>query len=300
MSRVLITGGCGFIGSHLVDRLINDGHQVVVIDDESANNEIFYRNEKAINHKVDITNYNEIKDLFKEIDTVFHLAAESRLQPAILNPHRACSVNYMGTFNILESARVNNVRRVIYSSTSSAYGITNKPPLKESMPPDCLNPYSSTKVAAEDLCKVYTKLYGLNTVTFRYFNVYGNRMPCVGQYAPVIAIFLKQKQNNKPITVVGDGKQLRDFVHVDDVIEANMKAMKTSNEECFGSVFNVGSGENHSILEIAQMIGTEIAFVESRTGEALDNLSNIEKIKFMLDWSPKIKLKEWLEKNDNN
>lgn len=292
--RVLVTGGAGFIGSHIVDRLVNDGHEVMVIDDESANNEVFYWNDRSTNHKADITNYDEIVGIFKDIDVVFHLAAESRLQPAILNPHRACSVNYMGTFNVLQCARENNVRRVIYSSTSSAYGLSNDPPLKEGMPSDCLNPYSSTKVAAEDLCRMYTKLYGLPTITFRYFNVYGERMPSVGQYAPVMAIFLKQGKNREPLTVVGDGKQLRDFVHVSDIVEANVRAMETDNEKCFGNLFNVGSGVNHSILNIAKMMSDDIVFVDYRPGEATDNLSDISKIKVMLNWYPKIKLHEWI------
>ena len=299
--RVLVTGGAGFIGSHIVDRLVRDGHEVVVIDDESANNEVFYWNDRSTNYKADITNYNEIVGIFKDIDVVFHLAAESRLQPAILNPHRACSVNYMGTFNVLQCARENNVRRVIYSSTSSAYGLSNNPPLKESMPSDCLNPYSSTKVAAEDLCRMYTKLYGLPTITFRYFNVYGERMPSVGQYAPVMAIFLKQRKSGEPLTVVGDGKQLRDFVHVRDIVEANVMAMETDNEKCFGNLFNVGSGVNYSILNIAKMMSDNIVFTDYRLGEATDNLSDISKIKVMLDWHPKIKLHEWIgEMHDNN
>jgi len=299
--RVLVTGGAGFIGSHIVDRLVHDKHEVIVIDDESANNETFYWNDKSENYRADITNYGEIEGIFKNVDVVFHLAAESRLQPAILNPHRACSVNYMGTFNVLQSARENNVGRVIYSSTSSAYGLLNAPPLVEDMPPDCLNPYSSTKAAAEDLCRMYNKLYGLPTIMFRYFNVYGERMPSVGQYAPVMAIFLRQKARGEPLTVVGDGKQCRDFVHVKDVVEANIAAMKTDNEKCFGEIFNVGSGSHYSIVEIAKMISNDIMFAKERPGEALDNLSNIDKIKSMLGWYPSVKLHEWIwEIHDNN
>ena len=291
--RCLVTGGAGFIGSHLVDRLIEEKHEVVIIDDESSDNDLFYWNKDSKHVKCDITKYDKLVGHFEGIDIVFHLAAESRLQPAILNPERACYVNYIGTFNVLEASRKHNIKKVIYSSTSSAYGL-NTPPLSEDMKEDCLNPYAATKVSAETLCKVYNNLYGLNTITFRYFNVYGERMPDKGQYAPVIAIFLRQIKNNEPMTIIGDGIQKRDFIHVKDVVEANIKAMYTENENVYGKVYNVGSGKNNSILNISKMIGKNYIFLPFRDGEASDNLANIDKIKKDLQWQPTVDLEEWL------
>ena len=177
--KALVTGGNGFIGSHIVDALVNNEEfdEIRVIDNQSSDaHEQFYFNKssKVMNWVFDIGNYDLIKDLFKDIDVVFHLAAESRIQPAIQNPTLATKTNVSGTCNVLQAAREAGCDRVIYSSTSSAYGLKNKPPLKETMPNDCLNPYSVTKVAGEELCKMYTELFGLKTITFRYFNVYGD------------------------------------------------------------------------------------------------------------------------------
>ena len=207
MQKVIVTGGAGFIGSNLVDRLVSDKYKVIVIDNESAEcNEEFYYNEKAEYHKLDIEDYDAIEPLFKGVDYVFHLAAESRIQPTLERPVKACMTNIIGTCNVLEASRRNGIKRVMYSSTSSAYGLKNSIPLIETMHRDCLNPYSVTKVGAEDLCKMYYTLYGLECVIFRYFNVYGERQPLKGQYAPVVGLFLEMKKAGKPMTVVGDGK----------------------------------------------------------------------------------------------
>ncbi len=203
--KALVTGGAGFIGSNLVDRLIDMNWEVVVIDNESAEcNEKFYWNDLASNHKLDVCDYEKTRSLYTGVDYVFHLAAESRLQPAIKNPINAVTKNAVGTCTVLQCAREAKVKKVMYSSTSSAYGL-NKYPNYEIDPNDCLNPYSVSKVAGEELCKMYTNLYGLKTIIFRYFNVYGERSPTTGQYAPVIGIFLRQKNSNQPLTIVGDG-----------------------------------------------------------------------------------------------
>ena len=188
--KALVTGGAGFIGSNLVDRLIADGHTVTVIDNESADsNEQFYWNPLAQNYNYDVRDYTMVRKLYEGQDAVFHLAAEARIQPTIEDPLKAFENNMIGTATVLECARVCGVKRVVYSSTSAAYGISNTPPLSETMPTDCLNPYSVSKVAGEEMCKMYARLYGMETVTFRYFNVYGERQPLRGQYAPVIGIF---------------------------------------------------------------------------------------------------------------
>ena len=296
MQKVIVTGGAGFIGSNLVDRLINDGFDVTVIDNESAEcNEEFYHNYKAKYHKIDIENYDEIEPLFKGIDYVFHLAAESRIQPTLERPVKACMTNYIGTCNVLEASRRNNIKRVMYSSTSSAYGLKNSIPLRESMQRDCLNPYSVTKVGAEDLCKMYYTLYGLECVIFRYFNVFGERQPLKGQYAPVVGLFLEMKKSGKPMTVVGDGLQTRDYTYVGDVVEANMLAMSTDNKDSFGGIYNVGSGINHSVLDLVEMIGGKHIHLPSREGEARHTLADIGKIMLDLNWEPKVTIKKWIK-----
>lgn len=293
--KVIVTGGAGFIGSNLVDKLLEMDHEVVVIDNQSAEcNEQFYWNSKAKNHRLDICNYESTRSLYDGIDFVFHLAAESRLQPAILNPIEAVTKNVVGTCTVLQCAREAGVKSVIYSSTSSAYGL-NKYPNYETDPNDCLNPYSVSKVAGEELCKMYTNLYGLKTIIFRYFNVYGERSPTTGQYAPVIGIFLRQKNANEPLTIVGDGSQRRDFVHVHDVVNANILAALTNiPDEYYGQVYNIGSGENISILEIAKIISDNYVHIPSRDGEAKTTLSCIHKAKTLLNWQPNVKLLEWI------
>ena len=284
--KALVTGGNGFIGSHIVDRLVEENHEVVIIDDCSAEcNEQFYFNQAATNHKISICDSEKIESLFGGVDVVFHLAAESRIQPAILNPTHTAQVNFIGTLNVLQAARKHNVDRVIYSSTSSGYGLKNKPPLNEEMKKDCLNPYSVTKCAAEDLCVMYNNLFGLKTITLRYFNVYGDRQPLKGQYAPVVGLFLKQFKEGKPMTVVRDGQQRRDFTHVKDVVDVNYMAA-TTNENVFGEIFNVGSGVNYSIIELANMIGNDYIYLDSRPGEARETLADISKIKNLLEWEP--------------
>lgn len=297
MAKYLVTGGAGFIGSHLVEQLLENGHQVVVVDDESADcNEEFFWNDRAENHKVDITDYESLAPLFEGVKGVFHFAAEARIQPAIENPSRAASVNVLGTCNVLQAARTHGVERVIYSGTSSAYGLKNTPPLREDMPNDCLNPYSVTKVAGEELCKMYTRLFGLNTVILRYFNVYGERQPLKGQYAPVVGIFQRQVANGEAMTVVGDGEQRRDFTYVKDVANANFLAMTSENSEIFGETFNVGTGTNMSVLELAELIGNEVVHIPERLGEARATLADIGKIRSMLGWEPTISIQEWLTK----
>jgi UDP-glucose 4-epimerase len=294
--KSLVTGGAGFIGSNLVDLLLENGHEVIVIDNESSDaHENFYWNDQTTQSKADITDFAAIRPLFDGVDYVFHLAAESRIQPAILNPTYATEVNVVGTCNVLQACREAGVKRVVYSSTSAAYGLTNAPPLSEDMPRDCLNAYSITKCAGEDLVSMYYKLYGLETVNLRYFNVYGPRQPLKGQYAPVIGLFLRQKNAGEPMTIVGDGEQRRDFTYVGDVAMANYLAATSENSECLGQLFNVGTGTNYSVLELAQMIGGEYIHVEPRLAEARISLANNDKARSILGWEPTAVLSEWLQ-----
>ena len=289
--KCLVTGGAGFIGSNLVDKLLELGHEVTCIDNESSDaNETFYWNKQSKNYKLDICDYEKIISCFKDIECVFHLAAEARIQPSIKNPLKAVRSNILGTASVLQASRENGIKRVIYSSTSSGYGFNSVPNL-ENQPDDCLNPYSVSKVGAEKLCSMYTKLFGLKTIILRYFNVYGNREPIKGQYAPVIGIFKRQKNNGESLTIVGDGLQKRDFTNVKDVVQANiLSATKEIKEEFYGTVFNVGTGVNHSILEIAKMISDNYIFIEPRLGEMRETLANNEKIRKVLGWEPSVKL----------
>jgi UDP-glucose 4-epimerase len=290
---------------------VNDGHQVIVIDNESADcNEQFYYNPKAQNCKFDICDYKSTRPLYDGVDVVFHLAAESRIQPCIINPTKAVETNILGTSVVLQCAREAGVKRVVYSSTSASYGLKNNPPLKETMPMDCLNPYSVSKVAGEEMCKMYSKLYGMETVILRYFNVYGERQPLKGQYAPVVGIFLRQSQSGEQMTIVGDGEQRRDFTHVYDVVEANILSATFAAPQCtvqddgscksytnweWGQIYNIGNGVNYSMNQLADMIGGERVNIPPRVGEARHTLSDSTKAKRDLGWVPTVNLKEWIE-----
>lgn len=293
--KSLVTGGAGFIGSNLVDKLLEMGHEVIVIDNEHSDaHDQFYWNDKAQNYKYDIRDYENTRPLYDGVDYVFHIAAEARIQPAIENPIEAVSINSVGTCTVLQCSREAGVKRVMYSSTSSGYGM-NKSPNIETDPDDCLNPYSVSKVNGEKLCSMYTKLYGLPTICFRYFNVYGERQPLRGQYAPVIGIFLRQKAAGEKLTIVGDGNQRRDFTHVSDVVRANiMAAISNPDSEAFGQVYNVGTGTNYSIKQIARMIDHPTVNIAPRPGEARVSLANNQKIRKTFGWSPTVKLEEWL------
>jgi len=284
--KCLVTGGAGFIGSHIVDSLLAKGHEVVVIDNESSEvHDHFYFNDKATYHKLDIADYQATRSVYDGVDYVFHCAAESRIQPAILNPLLAIRTNTLGTGTVLQCSREAGVKKIMYSSTSSGYGLVNEPPLNETMPDDCLNPYSVSKVSGEKLCKMYNDLFGVKTVIFRYFNVYGHREPLKGPYAPVVGLFLRQHRAGQPLTIVPDGTQRRDFTHVEDVVQANLLAMEVDHEH-YGEVFNVGTGTNHSVLELAAMISDNTVEVEPRIGEAYITLANNQKIRDVLGWAP--------------
>jgi len=293
--KSLVTGGAGFIGSHIVDKLLDLGHEVIVIDNESAeSNEEFYWNDKAQNYKYDIRDYENTRPLYDGVDYVFHTAAEARIQPAILNPIEAVSINCVGTVTVLQCSRESGVKKVMYSSTSSGYGF-NEPPNDETQRDDCLNPYSVSKVSGEKLCSMYTNLFGLNTVIFRYFNVYGERSPISGQYAPVIGIFLRQKGDGESLTIVGDGEQRRDFTHVSDVVKANvLAATKEVDDSCYGHLYNVGNGVNYSINEIATAISDNQVNIPPRIGEARTTLADNTKLKTTFGWEPEVNLMDWI------
>ena len=292
----LVTGAAGFIGSNLVDYLLKHGHSVVCVDNESANNEKFHwshENGMVINVRGDITDYKFMKNVFSGVDYVFHLAAESRLQSAIQNPIEAVKKNCVGTTVMLQCAREAGVKRFVYSSTSSGYG-NNPYPNVETQPDDCLNPYSASKIAGEKFCKMYTELYGLETVVLRYFNVFGERSPARGQYAPVIGIFQRQRDAGEPLTIVGDGSQRRDFVHVEDVARANYLASLMPLKGHEGEVFNVGTGSAYSIQQIADAISDNQVHIGKRSGEMETTFADITKIGEVIGWKPEIDVIDWI------
>jgi UDP-glucose 4-epimerase len=294
--KSLVTGGAGFIGSHIVDRLINLGHKVIVLDNETSQvHDSFYYNNKAEYYKLDIVDYENTRPLYNGVDYVFHCAAESRIQPTILNPLGAIKTNTLGTGTVLQCAREAGVKKVMYSSTSSGYGLKNEPPLREDMPDDCLNPYSVSKVSGEKLCAMYTKLFGLKTVIFRYFNVYGEREPLRGPYAPVVGLFLRQRAAGESLTIVPDGTQRRDFTHVTDIVDANILAMNIDEHDHYGEIFNVGTGINHSVFELAAMISDKIKMIEPRRGEAYITLADNTKLRTVFGWNPSKKLEDYVK-----
>ena len=295
MTISIVTGGAGFIGSHIVEKLKRLDHMVVVIDNEYSDNDNFHWRKDTLNVNIDITDYKALKQACTGADYIFHLAAEARIGPAIKNPVNALNINTMGTCNVLQCAREVKAKKVLYSSTSSGYGLNESPNI-ETQPDDCLNPYSVSKVAGEKLCKMYTDLYGLNTIIFRYFNVFGERAPRKGQYAPVTGIFLRQKAAGEPLTIVGDGEQRRDYIYVEDVANANvMAAISNPDDDAYGQVYNVGSGKNYSVNEIASFISDDTINIPPRIGEARNSLANIDKIQKTFAWKPEVDVEQWIK-----
>jgi UDP-glucose 4-epimerase len=293
MKKALVTGGAGFIGSHLVDALIDKGFDVVVIDNLSLGRKE-YLNPQARFHELDIRDLEKIKPLFKDIDYVFHLAAQPRIQPSIINPAESHSNNVVGTLNVLIAARDAKVKKCIYSASSSAYGDQKMLPLREDMLSRPKSPYSLFKLIGEDYCKLFNELYGLPTVSLRYFNVYGPRQSCEGAYATVIGIFLRQAKAGKALTIVGDGNQTRDFTHVKDVIRANILSIE-SNKAGKGEIINIGTGEKHSINKIASLISKKRVYIPPRPAEVEETLADNSKARKLLGWEPAIKIKEGIE-----
>jgi len=295
MTISIVTGGAGFIGSHIVEKLKRLDHMVVVIDNEYSDNDNFHWRKDTLNVNIDITDYKALKKAFTGADYIFHCAAEARIGPAIENPVNALNINTIGTCNVLQCAREVGAKKVLYSSTSSGYGL-NEAPNVEIQPDDCLNPYSVSKIAGEKLCKMYTDLYGLNTIIFRYFNVFGERAPRKGQYAPVTGIFLRQKAAGEPLTIVGDGEQRRDYIYVKDVANANvMAAISNPDDDAYGQVYNVGSGKNYSVNEIASFISDDTINIPPRIGEARNSLANIDKIQKTFAWKPEVDVEQWIK-----
>ncbi len=294
MKKAIVTGGAGFIGSNLVDELINQNIQVSIIDDLSTGHKENL-NPKATFYNVDISKADPLRlqTIMEEADIVFHLAALARVQPSIEDPIPFNEVNINGTLNILWAAHKAGVKRVVYSASSSAYGETNILPTSETAPTNPLSPYGLQKYVGEQYCKMFSEVYGLDTVSLRYFNVYGEKMNFGGAYKKVIAVFIQQLQEGKKLTITNDGEQRRDFTYVGDVVNANILAA-THPERLDGDVFNVGNGDNYSVNEVADMFGGEKVYGEKRI-EPFETLADNAKIDLDLDWQPKGDLPTWVK-----
>ena len=292
--KYVVVGGAGFIGSNIVDKLVEQNHEVVIIDNLSTG-KMENVNPKASIEYLDISNTKEcpsMVEIMSGADSVFLLAAKARVQPSIENPVEYEMNNTIGTLNVLKCASDAGVRRVVYSASSSAYGNTDKLPSVESDPVNPLSPYGAQKYYGEVMCKMFSEVYGLETVSLRYFNIYGERQNVGGAYAMVIGIFVDQLLRGEPMTIRGDGEQRRDFTYVGDVVNANILASQSENVGN-GEVINIGNGDNRSINDIADMIGGERVNVEPviEPKETLANNSLAEKL---LGWKPTQNIEDWI------
>jgi UDP-glucose 4-epimerase len=293
--KSIVTGGCGFIGSHIVDKLIELGHEVVVIDNQTSSTKTeYFFNDDAFYYKKDLSDYGSMEWLFEDVNYVFHLASEISIPYCVEHPRETMQNNVLSTLNVLEASRKYGIERVVFSSTSAVYGNSLFLPSVETNSIDCLNTYSISKYSGEQLCQMYYNLYGLKTVIFRYFNVYGERQPLVGSYAPVLGIFLRQLKNGEPLTLIGEGYQTRDFVHVSDVVSANIIASQKKLHK-YGEVFNVGTGLGTSIESIANLISLNQINLPERIGEVIHSRANNDKIRGILEWEPKVNVIEWIK-----
>ncbi|MCX6799978.1 MAG: NAD-dependent epimerase/dehydratase family protein [Candidatus Falkowbacteria bacterium] len=292
MSKYLVTGGAGFIGSTLVDQLIEKGHQVVVIDNLSGG-DIKNINKKAEFFCVDIRDFDKISPYFEGVDYVMHLAGLISVQDSLNNPREYNDVNLVGMINVLEAARLARVKKLVFSSSAAVYGNPENFPTKETEPIDPLSPYALQKYIGERYCQLYSEAYGLATICLRYFNVYGNRMALSGGYGAVLGVFARQKLNQEPMTITGDGEQKRDFVSVLDIARANISAA----ENAFltkGEAINIGTGQSFTINEIAGFMSGPVKNIPARVEPKL-SLADNTKARVNLNWDPKENLADWIK-----
>ena len=297
--KAIVTGGAGFIGSNLVDQLIEDGHDVYVFDDLSSGKRENINESAWFERLVDISDWDHTSynpgDIIKAegIDTIFHLAARARVQPSIENPIEFNNVNVNGTLNLLKAAVDNGVKRFVYSSSSSIYGNPDCLPIPEQHPTNPLSPYGAQKLIGEIYTKTFSKVYGLETVNLRYFNVYGERQTTEGAYCLVMGMFIQQRLNGEPMTIRGTGTQRRDFTYVGDAVRANILAA-TSDKVGNGESINIGNGDNRSVNDIANMIGGDrinvIPVLEPEETMADNRLAL-----GLLGWEPTGNIEEWVE-----
>lgn len=287
MARYLVTGGAGFIGTNLAKQLLADGHDVVVLDNYAAGKKDDRILPNVTYIEGDVRKAEDLDKACAGVAGIFHLAALPRVTFSVEHPLETHDVNVNGTVQVLLAAKRNNVTRVVFSSSSSAYGNQTTFPLKEEFVAKPVSPYALHKFIGEQYCRVFGELYGIETVALRYFNVYGPHFDPDGAYALVVGKFIKQKKNNESLTVCGDGEYYRDYTHVFDVARANILAMQASGLGK-GEVFNIGNGKPHSVNELVKLIGGTSVFVADRPGDVRRTDADISKAKKMLSWEPTI------------
>lgn len=289
----LVTGGCGFIGSHIVDRLLAEGHSVRVIDNfttgRQQNLEHQKENKQLNIYQKDIRNRAEIEPFFKGVDYVFHMAALADIVPSIQQPWEYFSSNVLGTYHVVECARNAGIKKLVYAASSSCYGIPDEFPTRETSEIRPQYPYALTKRLGEETVLHWGQVYDLPVITLRLFNVYGTRSRTSGTYGAVFGVFLAQKLAGKPFTVVGTGEQTRDFTYVTDVANAFYTAAMS---DLVNETFNVGSGGTYSVNRLCELLGGEIVYIPKRPGEPDCTFANTEKIEKALGWKAKVTLEE--------
>ena len=294
MAKYIITGGAGFIGSHLVEALVKRKKKIVVLDNLSTgrieNIKKFKKNIKFI--KCDISKKGKWLNEFKGKCYIFHLAALADIVPSIKNPSKYFNSNVTGTLNVLEASRNSKVVKFIYSASSSCYGIPKNYPTKENEKNNPMFPYALTKKMGEDLVMHWSKVYRIPSISLRFFNVYGTRSRTSGTYGAMFGVFLAQKLSNKPYTIVGDGRQTRDFTYVSDIVSAILKASKSNLKS---QILNVGSGKSVSILRIVSLLGGKKTYIKKRPGEPERTFADIKLIKNKFRWKPKIGIEQGIK-----
>ena len=294
MKKAVVTGGAGFIGSNLVDELIKQGVEVIILDDLSTGKkENINPKAKFINCDISKTPQSLLISYIKGADVVFHTAAKARVQPSIEDPLTFNKANVDGTLNMLYASYKAKISRFVYSASSSAYGNASKFPTPEEHSTDPLSPYGLQKYIGEQYCKIFSKVYGLDTVSLRYFNVYGDRMLLEGAYCLVLGVFAKQMLEGKPLTINNDGEQRRDFTYVGDIVNANILAA-THQEQLSGDVFNIGNGDNFSVNEVAKMFGGKTVKGKDVL-EPFQTLADNSKASLILNWVPQGNLLIWID-----
>lgn len=288
---MLVTGGAGFIGSHLVDALIASGMRVRVIDN-FATGRREYVNPAAELINADIRDAASLSGAFEGVDTVFHVAALARIPLSIAKPVETHMTNVVGTLNVLIAARDSKVRRIVYSGSSSVYGEQDRIPLTEAMTPNPMSPYALQKFVGEEYARMFHRMFGMQAVALRYFGVYGPRMAEEGAYVLAIAAFIRARRQGRALEIQGDGEQTRDFTHVSDVVAANMLAIDCAVAD--GRAINIGRGENVSVNRIAEMIGGPTVHMPARVGDMRDTLADRTQAERILGWRPKVSIKDGL------
>ena len=295
-SKSVITGGAGFIGSNLANHLVKIGHKVIILDNfvsgKRSNLEHLKKKDvKIIN--IDVSKNKNLNKYLKGADYIFHLAAFAQIMPSIKNPKKYFKNNVIGTLNVLEAAKSKKIKKLIYAASSSCYGASKKIPTSEKDKIELNNPYAATKFLGEELVMKYASIFKMPNISFRFFNVYGPKINISGPYSAVIGNFLFQKKNNKPLTIVGNGQQTRDFIHIDDLVSAFLKAIKSKR---VNKIYNLGSGKRTSINTIAKIIGGKKKFIPTRPGETKHSLANISKLKKEINWKPKTSINTGIKK----